>query len=112
MSSQHVKWRKHDGNHAPFSYVRIYVDYYFPAASQDIELGFKETDRAVTEGDNEDFSIRRYSQSDLTDEVVLRVIPLTVSGFENYRNTHSSRIFAQSILDDVAQIADPAECEH
>ena len=90
--------------------ISVYL-VYFPAAAQDIELGFKETDRGVTEGDNEDFKIRRFSQSDLTDEVVLRVIPLTVSGFENYRNAHSSRIFAQSILDDVAEISDPAECE-
>ena len=85
---------------------------YFPAAAQDIELGFKETDRAVTEGDNEDFNIRRYTQSDLTDEVVLRVRPLTVSGFETYRNDNPSRTFAQSIIDDVNGITDPAECEH
>ena len=65
----------------------------------------------MTEGDNEDFNLRRYTGTQ-TSDVVLRVRPLTVNGFENYRNDNPSRTFAQSILDDVAEITDPAECEH
>ena len=84
----------------------------FPAAAQ-VDLGFKETDRAVTEGDNEDFNLQQYGfTGTLTGDVVLRVVPLTVNGFENYRNNNPTRIFADSILNDVAEIADPAECEN
>ena len=63
----------------------------------------------MTEGDNEDFNLRLYSGT-LSADVVLRVRPLTLSGFEAYRRT-SSRTFAQSILDDIDDIPDPAECE-
>ena len=64
----------------------------------------------MTEGDNEDFNLRLYSGT-LNAEVVLRVRPLTLSGFEAYRRT-SSRTFAQSIIDDIDDIPDPAECEY
>ena len=103
-----LTWQSHS-----FCYVRRSRStrhFIFPAAAQ-VELGFKETDRGVTEGDNEDFNLRRYTGT-LTSDVVLRVIPLTVSGFENYRNNNPTRIFADSILNDVAEIFDPAECEH
>lgn len=80
------------------------------SAAAQVELGFEQADYAVREGRNGEFFLRTYIGTP-TEDVVLRLRPLTVSGFETYRNNNPSRTFAQSILDDVAAISNPAECE-
>ena len=79
-------------------------------AAAQVELGFEQADYAVREGRNGEFFLQTYIGSPIND-VVLRLIPLTVSGFQNYRSNNPTRIFAQSILDDIAAISNPAECE-
>jgi len=83
---------------------------YSGLAAAQVELGFEQADYAVREGRNGEFFLQTYIGSPIND-VVLRLIPMTVSGFQNYRSNNPTRIFAQSILDDVAAISNPAECE-
>ena len=83
--------------------------YFFPAAAQ-VQLGFEEADNAVSEGRNDEFFLRIHI-GDLNNDAVLRLIPLTVSGFQDYRNANPDRTFTQETIAAVAAIANPAECE-
>lgn len=83
---------------------------FVPVGAQ-VELGFEQADYAVREGRNGQFYLQAYDRTPSSD-VVLRMIPLTVSGFQDYRNAHPERTFAQSSLDSIAAIAIPAEGEH
>lgn len=81
-----------------------------PAAAQ-VELGFEETDYAVREGRTGSFFLRTYVGT-LSSDITIRLIPLTVTDFNNYRTNNPTRMFAQTILDDIDDISDHAECKH
>ena len=74
-------------------------------------MGFEETDYALREGRDGQFFLRPYVGTPAND-VVLRLIPLTVSGFQDYRNANPTRMFTQNTLNDIDDIANPAECEY
>ena len=88
----------------------MYARSIFSAAAQ-VQLGFEEPDNAVPEGRNDEFFLRTHIGV-LSNDVVLRLIPLTVSGFQDYRNANPDRAFTQDTLNAVAAIANPAECEY
>lgn len=73
-------------------------------------MGFDQFDAAVTEGRNDSFFLRKFVD-DTTDDIVIIVIPLTISGFENYRNNNPERNFSQATLNSIADVSDPADCE-
>ena len=67
----------------------------------------------MREGRNQDFEIGRDSSiitSNLTEKAVLRVRPLTVSGFKAYRE-NSERRFDDNIISTLESF-DPAECKY
>ena len=76
-----------------------------------VEVGFEQRDAAVTEGRNDSIFLRKFV-GDATDDIVLQVIPLTISGFETYRNNNPDRTFSQEFLDLIADVSDPADCKY
>ena len=84
----------------------------FVPAVAEVELGFHDYYHGVNEGSNGHFYVLAYGDTPSND-VVLRLIPLTVSGFQNYSNAHPERTFGY--YDNfyyIEYINDPAECEH
>jgi len=90
--------------------ISVHARDIFSAAAQ-VQLGFQENDRSATEGADGSFTLRRQTGI-LSNDAVLRLIPLTVSGFQDYRIANPNRTFDQDILNAIAAIANPAECEY
>lgn len=80
-------------------------------AAAQIELEFGDYYHYACEGRNGNFYVYA-SGGTPSNDVVLRLIPLTYSGFQNYINAHPERTFSHDIAYYTQYIHDPAECEH